>query len=70
MIQASEGNAAEVTKILAQRKDIDINSVNKKGETALSLAVKSGSYNVVGKLLVAGADPNLKNNVSSLQIQT
>ena len=64
MIQASEGNLAEVTKILTQKKDIDVNAVSKKGDTALILAVKSGSYNVVGKLLVAGADPNITNSVN------
>lgn len=63
MVHAEEGNIEEVQKILSQRKDINVNAVNKNGYTALALATKSGRYNVVGKLLVAGADPNICNHV-------
>lgn len=65
MISAAEGNVAEVQRILAQQKVTDVNAVNKNGYTALALAVRSGSYSIAGKLLVSGADPNIKNHVST-----
>ena len=66
MLQAEQGNIEEVRKIVASRKNLDINQLNKKGSTALALGIKSGSLTVTKELVAAGADVNIKNHVSSL----
>lgn len=63
MLKAEEGNVDEVRRILTELKNIDIDTCNKKGYTALALAVKAGHFDVVKFLIDCGANPDLKNNV-------
>jgi len=70
MLRAEEGNLEEVLNILNNpRQQPDINAINKRGSTALAVAVKAGAYEVSKVLLSKGADPNIKNNVIFLSIQ-
>ena len=63
MLCAEQGNVEQVRNVLHERKDIDINQVNKKGSTALALGIKSGNLAVIKELVMAGADVNIKNQV-------
>ncbi len=64
MLKAEESNYEEVLEILNSGRLIDINAINKKGNTALALAVKTGSFDVIKLLISHGADVNIKNNVT------
>jgi len=63
MLKVEEGNYDEVHRILTEIRNIDINSSNKKGYTALALGVKAGHLEIVKLLISAGAEVNTKNNV-------
>jgi len=64
MLKVEEGNYDEVHRILTEIRNIDINSNNKKGYTALALGVKAGHLEIVKLLISAGAEVNTKNNVT------
>ena len=64
MLRAEEGNFDEVQNLLSGLRQIDINSINKKGYTALAIAVKNGYLEIVRILLSKGASVNTKNNVT------
>ena len=63
MLNAEQGNLDEVKRIIQERKNLDVNQMNKKGYTSLALAVKSGNLTIVRELIAAGADVNIRNNV-------
>ena len=64
LIAASEKGHIEVIKILLET-EIDVNYENKKGFTALTLAIKNGHIEVAKTLLRAGANINYKNGMGS-----
>jgi len=66
MLRAEESNYDEVLNILTSNRQIDINAINRKGYTALAIAVKTGSYDIVKLLISKGADVNMKNNVKQI----
>ena len=70
MLKAEEGNLEEVQRILTELKHIDINTSNKKGYTALALAVKSGQIDVVKLFINSGSDVNAMNNVTHTPFST
>ena len=63
MLRTEEGNFDEVQNLLSGLRQIEINSINKKGYTALAIAVKNGYLEIVRILLSKGASVNTKNNV-------
>lgn len=63
MLRTEEGDYNEVLNILNGIKQLDVNAVNKKGYSALALAVKSGFVDIVELLITRGADVNTRNNV-------
>lgn len=58
---ASRGNHERIKKILALDLSVDINAKNKKGETALYMAARSGMIETVKVLIRKGADPDIQN---------
>lgn len=52
----------------ALRKVKDINVRNRRGETLLNCAVRSGKYELLPVLLAAGADPNIADDQGALPI--
>ena len=63
MLRTEEGDYNEVLNILNGIKQLDVNAVNKKGYSALALAVKNGFVDIVELLITRGADVNTRNNV-------
>jgi hypothetical protein len=62
MLRAEEGNIDDVKKIMADKKNIDLNATNKNGYTALALSVKAGHHGLTSYFIHTGADVNIKNN--------
>ena len=54
---AQSGNLSEMDRFLTEGIYVDVTSEDK--QTALMLATRSGAYDIVLRLLLAGADPNL-----------
>lgn len=63
MLRAEEGNYNDVLNVVNTLKPSEINAVNKRGYSALALAVKNGSYDIIELLISKGANVNIKNNV-------
>lgn len=63
MLKSEEGDLDQVKKILTEKHENNINTTNRNGYTAFSLAVKGGYYRIANALVEAGADINIKNNV-------
>lgn len=57
-IAARYGNK-EAVKVLAQRADVDVNSISEYGRTPLFLPCSEGDGQIVALLLEHGADPNV-----------
>ena|SRR5215208_5785988 len=57
---ASAGNADTVRTLLAS-PNVDVNGVDDQGNTALIQAARFGHNEVVTQLLIARADPKIKN---------
>lgn len=62
MLRTEEGDANEVLSVLNGIKQIDVNAMNKKGYTALALAVKNGFLDIATLLISRGANVNTRNN--------
>lgn len=60
VIQATDDNHGELRDLL--RTGVDVNRVNRNGETALHVACAKGEAGVVEFLLRAGANPNARAN--------
>ncbi|XP_065914614.1 uncharacterized protein [Dysidea avara] len=53
---AAEGGCTKVASDLLNTGSIDINAVNKRGRSALSIALEEGNEELAGALITAGAD--------------
>ena len=58
---ASAGNVDTVRTLLTS-PDVDVNGIDDQGNTAMIQAARFGHDQVVTQLLVARADPKIKNN--------
>ncbi|ETI19599.1 hypothetical protein G647_09433 [Cladophialophora carrionii CBS 160.54] len=58
LLWASKGRQDDLVQLILERCSVDVNAPDSKGQTALSLAVISGSLTTMKMLLDAGADAN------------
>lgn len=55
------GDLAKINRLIAA--DVDVDQQDERGVTALQLAVQHGYYDIAKSLLLAGANPNIKNKI-------
>jgi ankyrin repeat protein len=65
---AAAGNADSVRTLVAS-PNIDVNGVDENGNTPLIEAARMGHDDVVQVLLIAKADPNIKNKAGKTALQ-
>lgn len=64
-----QGKFADIQQLITEQIDLkQVNQADEAGFTALYYAVKHGWHEVVEALLIAGANPNLKNDAADVKV--
>lgn len=63
LMQAVRGRRTESVQLLLAEKTLQIDKLNNRGETALSLAIVENEFEICRLLLTGGADCNVLNQV-------
>ncbi len=62
LLRAASAGSVDTVRTLLASPNVDVNGIDDQGNTALIQAARSGHNQVVTQLLIARADPKIKNN--------